>query len=124
MLALMAFLLSRPHRETIAGHAYPIPSAEDRILVEVLNGTPRQGLARAGARALRGEGIDVVFLGNADSLLDSTQVIARRGNLEAARSVAKILGAAKVRSQTDTLRRVDVTVILGKDFKSPPGLHP
>ena len=44
--------------------------------------------------------------------------------LTAADRIAKILGAAKVRSQTDTLRRVDVTVILGKDFRAPPGLHP
>jgi hypothetical protein len=121
---VLAYFLSRPRRETIAGHAYPIPSPADRTLVEVLNGTSRQGLARVGARLLRGAGLDVVFLGNADAPLDSTRVIARRGHLEAAQVVARAIGIGKVSSETDTLRRVDVTVILGADFKPPPELHP
>ncbi len=48
-------------------HAYPIPSADQRILVEVLNATPRPGLARAAARALRRRGLDVIFFGRMDT---------------------------------------------------------
>ncbi len=111
-----------PHIE----HAYPIPSADQRILVEVLNGTARPGLARAAARALRRRGLDVIFFGNGDAGGDgdSTRIIARRGNRAAAERVARALGQGIVKLQTDTLRRVDVSVLLGKDYRPPGDGHP
>jgi LytR cell envelope-related transcriptional attenuator len=96
----------------------------ERIQVEVLNGTRRQGAARAATRLLRTQGFDVVFLGNADSLSRSTQVLARRGNPDRARAVSAALGGGKVSVDGDTLRRVDVTVILGDDFQPHLPLHP
>ena len=101
----------------MAGHAFAIPSADDRILVEVLNGTEQQGLARLGTRKLRRQGLDVVFFGNSDKTADSTLVVARRGTRNAAERVREALGIGTVEVQTDTLRRVDVTVILGRDFR-------
>jgi hypothetical protein len=95
-----------------------------RVVVEVLNGTRRQGAARTATRMLRRQGLDVVFLGNADSLAESTRVVARRGDPERARYVAAALGAGKVIVETDTFRRVDVSVILGEDFKPRLELHP
>lgn len=92
--------------------------------VEVLNGTRRQGAARTATRILRSHGLDVVFLGNADSLADSTRVIVRRGDLGRARYVAAALGAGQVVVETDTFRRVDVSVILGEDFRPKLELHP
>lgn len=92
--------------------------------VEVLNGTRRQGAARTATRMLRRHGLDVVFLGNADSLEDSTRVIVRRGNPDRARYVAAALGAGKVVVETDTFRRVDVSVILGEDFRPKLEVHP
>jgi hypothetical protein len=73
---------------------------------------------------LRRQGLDVVFLGNADSLADSTKVILRRGDASRAEYVAQRLGAGKVVVETDTFRRVDVSVILGDDFKPRLPLHP
>jgi hypothetical protein len=70
------------------------------------------------------QGLDVIFLGNADSLSDSTRVIARRGNAERARYVAQALGTGRVTIETDTFRRVDVSVILGDDFRPRLPLHP
>ena len=109
--------LVRPHQDRVAGHAFAIPSADDRILVEVLNGTEQQGLARLGTRKLRRQGLDVVFFGNSDKTADSTLVFARRGTRNAAERVREALGIGTVEVQTDTLRRVDVTVILGRDFR-------
>jgi hypothetical protein len=109
--------LVRPHQDRVAGHAFAIPSADDRILVEVLNGTEKQGLARLGTRKLRRQGLDVVFFGNSDKTTDSTLVVARRGTRNAAERVREALGVGTVEVQTDTLRRVDVTVILGGDFR-------
>jgi hypothetical protein len=111
----------------------PVPSAETavartapqtRITVEVLNGTKRQGAARAATRVLRRQKLDVVFLGNADSLADSTLVVARRGDSAQAWYVAAALGMGAVRIETDTFRRVDVSVILGDDFRPPLDPHP
>lgn len=93
-------------------------------MVEVLNGTRRQGAARTATRMLRQRGIDVVFLGNADSLAGATRVIVRRGDPERACYVAAALGAGQVVVETDTFRRVDVSVILGDDFRPKLELHP
>ncbi|HEU5170827.1 MAG TPA: LytR C-terminal domain-containing protein [Gemmatimonadales bacterium] len=113
-------LRSRPDR--VAGHAYPIPSADDRILVEVLNGTGRSGLARSATRVLRRRGLDVVYFGTweGEGLVRTTKVVARRsGSEDDARQVAAALGSGKVVVDLDTLRRVDVSVILGEDWTPP-----
>jgi LytR cell envelope-related transcriptional attenuator len=102
-----------------------LPSPKGRVMVEVLNGTSRQGAARTATRMLRQRGLDVVLFGNADSLSDSTRVIVRRGDDSTrARYVAQALGAGKVVVETDTFRRVDVSVVLGDDFRPKLPLHP
>lgn len=107
-------------------HAYPIPSPDHRIMVEVLNTTNRSGLARAATRLLRRRGLDVVFFGNGDvpGKLDSTRVLARRGDRTAAEQVARALGRGVVKVEPDTLRRVDVTVLLGEDYRPALDGHP
>jgi len=67
----------------------------------------------------------VVFFGNAETKEDSTRVIIRRGVAQGpAERVANALGGGKIERELDTLRRVDVTVILGDDYRPPPELHP
>jgi hypothetical protein len=104
-------------------HAYPIPSAERRVTVEVLNGTRRSGVARAATRMLRRNGLDVVYFGNADEAAESTLVIVRRGDPAQGRDVRRALGAGRIVVQPDTIRRVDVSVILGPEFR-PGGQGP
>ena len=99
------------------GHAYAIPSSENRIIVEVLNGSGQDGMARLGTRQLRGKGLDVVNVGNAPETVDSTRIILRRGEPSAAEQVRAALGTGTIRTQIDTLRRVDVTVVLGPDYR-------
>jgi hypothetical protein len=101
--------------------AYPIPSPEQRITVEVLNGTRRAGVARAATRMLRRRGLDVVSFGNADQAVDSTRVIVRRGDPDRGRDVRLALGVGQIVVESDTLRRVDVSVILGADFRVREG---
>jgi hypothetical protein len=127
-LALAAVVLTvggavvlRPRPARIAP---PPVRPPERIIVEVLNGTRRQGAARAATRLLRRQGLDVVFLGNADSLSELTQVLVRRGDPGKAHYVLTALGEGKLRIETDTLRRVDVSVILGDDFHPRMELHP
>jgi LytR cell envelope-related transcriptional attenuator len=123
MLAAGLSLL-RPRPEPRPTHAFAVPSPRGRVQVEVLNGSRRQGAARTATRMLRRQGLDVVFLGNADSMADSTRVIVRRGDPNKARYVAQALGAGKVVVETDTFRRVDVSVILGDDFRPRLPIHP
>lgn len=96
------------------------------MTVEVLNGAGTPGLARLGTRLLRQHGLDVVFFGNGDTAGAAlTKVISRRsakrGAAEQARSA---LGVGVVSEAIDTLRRVDVTVIIGRDFHPALPLHP
>ncbi len=118
LTTISVVLLARSlRRDRVEGHAFDIPTGADRVIVEVLNGSGRPGLARLGARRLRRQGLDVVYFGNADSTVDSTRVLLRRGEEDRASRVQHALGVGRVRSARDTLRRVDVTVILGPDFR-------
>ena len=105
------------------GHAFAVPPSSDRVVVEVLNGTATSGLARVGARVLRKAGFDVVYLATAPAV-DSTTVLVRRGGVAVATRVRKALGTGKVKEMRDSTRHVDVTVILGPDFRGPPEIHP
>jgi hypothetical protein len=125
VLAVVGALLVRwPEQERRPPQEPARPAIRGRVTVEVLNGTSRQGIARTATRLLRGRGLDVVFVGNADSTADSTRVVARRGDVQRADYVAEMLGVGSVVVETDTFRRVDVSVILGNDFRPRLPLHP
>jgi hypothetical protein len=125
LLSLILALVVRPDDTAHPEHAYPIPGERSSLLVEVLNGTNRPGLARIATRSLRRAGLDVVFYGTAETgALDSTLIIVRRGERGSGQRVAGRLGTGRVRVELDTLRRVDVTVILGADYIPPDELHP
>src|SRR4051812_30014973 len=117
-------LLLRPESRRDASPNVGVRPPHGRGPVEVLNGPHRQGAARTAPPMLRGKGLDVVFPGNADSPAESTRVIVRRGDQQRARYVAAALGAGKMVVQIDTFRRVDVSVILGDDFRPTLPLHP
>jgi len=86
-------------------------------VVEVLNASGEIGLARGVTRRLRDAGLDVVFFGNDVALLDSTEVVVRRGSGDAkAARVRRALGVGLVRAAPDTTRLVDVTVRIGRDL--------
>lgn len=125
LLTAGVIMAARIRRDQVPGHAYAIPSANHRILIEVLNAKGQQGLARAVTRQLRQQGLDVIYFGSARAE-DSTAILLRRGDPAAARTVAQALDldAGRVRVATDTTLRVDVTVVLGKDFQLKGEMHP
>jgi hypothetical protein len=90
-----------------------------RIQVEVLNATRVRGLARRATFALRDAGFDVVSYGNDDELRDSTLVLVRSGHHDWAALVSRALGGALVESRPDSSRYLDVTVLLGSDWRPP-----
>ena len=92
-----------------------------RIRVEVLNAGGRADMARIATGELRDRGLDVVYFGNAPTFgRDSSVVLDRVGRLDAARTVADVLGIPRVRSEPDSNLYLDVTVILGQDWKPSP----
>ena len=90
-----------------------------RIKVEVLNASGQRGLARRATYALRDAGFDVVDLGNSNETRDSTLVLSRSGKDDWAGLVARALGGARVESRPDSSRYLDVTVLLGADWRPP-----
>jgi hypothetical protein len=96
-----------------------VPTLEDSFVVtmEILNGTPRNGLAGRTRVLFESYGFDVVSIGNADSNEYSrTLVIDRKGTVGAAQRVAEVIECQSVETALDPEAEVAVTVILGKDF--------
>ncbi|OYV67499.1 MAG: hypothetical protein B7Z72_09565, partial [Gemmatimonadetes bacterium 21-71-4] len=91
-----------------------------RLRVEVLNATTTRGLARRATFVLRRAGFDVVLIGTAGKQQDSTVVLDRSGHPGWARRVAKALGGGRVETRPDSTFYVDVTVLLGRTWRSPP----
>ena len=100
-----------------SGRVLRVLTGRDRVVVEVLNTTQAVGLARAATRLLRDAGIDVVYFGSdTGAVVDSTQVLVRRGTPDGAARVAAALGVGAIRQLPDAGRLVDVTVRIGRDF--------
>ncbi len=95
-----------------------IAPAGVRIKVEVQNATPTRGLARRATLYLRDRGFDVVSFGNASVRRDSTLVLDRSAHPDWAALVGAAMGA-KVESRPDSSRYLDVTVIVGGDWRPP-----
>jgi hypothetical protein len=113
VLATRAIRAARAENRS-ATAAQPVPRSGRRVRVEVLNGTRTRGLARRTTLYLRDRGFDVVEIGTADTLVDSTIVLDRSGHPEWANEVADALGGARVESRPDTSRYLDVTVLIGR----------
>ncbi len=90
-----------------------------RIKVEVLNGTGTAGLARKATMFLRDRGFDVVETGNSIEKRAKTIVMDRSGHPDWAGLVARAM-SARSENRPDTTRYLDVTVILGDDWRPPP----
>jgi hypothetical protein len=90
-----------------------------RIKVEVLNATQVKGLARKATMFLRDRGFDVVAIGTANERRSNTLVLDRSGHPDWAALAAKPFNA-RVESRPDTSRYLDVTVMIGADWRPPP----
>jgi hypothetical protein len=95
-----------------------------RIKVEVFNGTKIKGLARRATLFLRDHGFDVVGSGTNTQQRATTVVYDRSGHPDWAARVGRAMDAPVV-TQRDSSRYLDVTVILGANWR-PPALpfHP
>lgn len=88
------------------------------VRVEVLNAAGTPDIARHATERLRSAGFDVVYYGNADAFdRDSSVVLDRSNRLDAARAVADVLGIRNVRSRPDSNLYLDVSVLLGREWR-------
>lgn len=93
------------------------------ISVEILNGCGVSGLAALFKEIVHQKTFDVLNTENAAHFqYENTLVIARTDNTEAAYKLAEELGIARemVRIDKDASLAVDITMIIGHDFKSVP----
>ena len=92
-----------------------------RIKVEVLNASTVRGLARRATMYLRDRGFDVVENGSAPAAdrRDSTLVLDRSHHADWAALAARAMGGARVETRPDTLRDVDLTVLVGATWRPP-----
>ena len=108
--------LPEARRSDVVGQN-PVVRPLGRVRVEVLNAGGTESMALRATELLRDSGFDVVYFGNADRFGDdSTVVVDRTGDLDAARAVADVLGARSVRAEPDSNLYLDVTVLLGREW--------
>ena len=113
---------STPVRETALGRLVTrevTAPPNTRVRVEIINATKTSGLARRATRVLRDRGFDVVKYSTSGTTQDSTLVLDRTNHLEWAELVGKALGGARVATRPDTSSYVDVTVVLGGNWRAP-----
>jgi hypothetical protein len=111
---------STPAARNNVATAPPDARAPDgvRIKIEVLNATATRGLARRATLFLRDRGFDVVGTGTVKERRDSTLVLDRSGHPAWAQLVGKALNA-RVETRPDSSRYLDVTVLLGGNWRPP-----
>ncbi|MGQ0647526.1 MAG: LytR C-terminal domain-containing protein [Gemmatimonadaceae bacterium] len=108
-----------PGSPTVAPVLAPVVPSGVRVRVEVLNASAVRGLARRATLYLRDMGFDVVRFDNDNSRRDTTLVLDRTGHPEWARLASGALGGAPVESRPDSSRFVDLTILLGTNWRPP-----
>jgi hypothetical protein len=104
--------------ETIASE---VAVTEDalRIRLEILNGTPVEGLAERSKMLFESYGLDVLAYTNADNTnYEKTVIIDRKGKPKATDKIAEIIKCKpeNIKTQLADEASADITIILGKDF--------
>jgi len=97
-------------------------SAQEAASVEVLNGAGIEGIATRAADYLRGQGINVVNVANADQMgYARTVILDYTGNPYTARYLMQLLNLtqSQIFSQTVPDSPVDLAVIVGADYTGP-----
>ncbi len=92
-----------------------------RIKVEVVNATATRGLGRLATAWLRDKGFDVVSTTTAPEMdrRDSSIVLDRSGHPAWAAIAATAIGGARVERRPDSLRFLDLTVLVGRSWRPP-----
>lgn len=102
-------------------NASAIEPVQRKIQVEVLNGCGEGGIAATVTKYLRKNNIDVVNIGNHTSFdFKKTKLWQRVDKPEPAQNIADLLGLTNenIDNKIDSSLQLDVTIILGSDYKT------
>lgn len=123
VLAMVAWAALRDRGQPVM--TLPIPGEGDQPVVEVLNTTTADGLAREVTRRLRRAGIDVVYFGSDRGRgVDTTTILVRRGDSTQAARVREVLGMGRIVMAPDPRLLLDASVLLGPDLARALNLNP
>ncbi|MCL5411711.1 MAG: LytR C-terminal domain-containing protein [Patescibacteria group bacterium] len=91
---------------------------EERLTVEVKNGTEKSGLGGEAARFITRLGAKVNHVGNADSKVKETLIYDYQGENQTVLRIRDALGVGKiVRQKSEVVSKEDIQVILGEDYQ-------
>ena len=91
-----------------------------RVRVRVVNATPVDGLAKRATALLRDRGFDVVdYDTDRKNMRQTTLVQTNTNHDDWSERVHRALGVGTVEAHPDSSRYVDVTVLVGSDWKAP-----
>ncbi len=91
-----------------------------RVRVRVTNGTDVRGLARRATVLLRDLGYDVVeFDGDAKTGREQTVILSHTGHADWAQRLQRAMAASSIEISSDSSHFVDLSVLLGRDWKAP-----
>ncbi|MBD0267434.1 MAG: LCP family protein [Cyanobacteria bacterium Co-bin8] len=102
---------------TLAGHGSLVPA---ELSIAVQNASDSPDMATKVARYLRKQGFyNVYVVSNWPNNESRTQVIAQRGDLAGARTLAAVLGNGRVVSDSTGDLQSDITIRIGEDWREP-----
>ena len=106
--------------ELPAGRPAAAAGGTERIRVRVLNTTGVHGLARRMTFLLRDAGFDVVdFDSDAKQAAPETRILMHSAHPEWAARLRQAIGVGTAVSRPDSLRGLDLTVLIGRDWRAP-----
>lgn len=91
---------------------------DTRVRVRVLNASGTRGYARRATLELRDRGFDVVDYDTEQGAgRDKTVILSHTGHADWAARLQRALGTGTIEERVDSLRYMDLTVFVGRDWK-------
>ena len=91
-----------------------------RVRVRVLNASGTRGYARRATLELRDRGFDVVdYDTERGAPRSGTLIHSHTGHLDWAERLQRAVGTGTIEARPDSLRYLDLTIFLGRDWKPP-----
>ncbi len=95
--------------------------SDRRVRVRVLNASGTRGYARRATLELRDHGFDVVEYDTEQGKARSgTVIVSHTGHRDWAERLQRAFGTGVIEARPDSLRYVDLTVFVGRDWKPAP----